>query len=78
MYHSGERVDVGQFSREMVGSMIEEYAENAEAMSERRWSKILGICGIHNTPVDRPIPSAPSMQQKRRHLYIPSSPNSEE
>jgi len=75
MYHSGERVDVGQFSRELVGEMVDDYMANATIMSERRWAKLMDACGAVVGPRDRhPIPSSSSMQQKRRTLYVPSSP----
>ena len=75
MYHTGERVNVGQFSREMVGHMIDDYGANAKALSDRRWSKIMEIVGQAQNVVkdQRPSPNAASMQQKRRILYIASS-----
>ena len=78
MYHSGERVNVGQFSREMVGHMIEDYGANAKALSERRWLRIMDIIGIAQITEDLPRPNASSMQQKRRTLYVTSSPPAEE
>jgi hypothetical protein len=75
MYVSGERVDVGQFSRELVGDMIDDYVANATIMSERRWAKLMDACGAPG-PAEDPllIPSSSSMQQRRRTLYVPSSP----
>ena len=80
MYHSGERVDVGQFSRELVGDMIDDYVANATIMSKRRWTKLMDTCGAQGTAEDshHPIPGSSSMQQKRRTLYVPSSPMKEE
>jgi hypothetical protein len=75
MYHSGERIDVGQFSRELVGDIIDDYMTNATIMSKRRWAKLLDICGAQgSTKEGHPIPGSSSMQQKRRKLYVPSSP----
>jgi hypothetical protein len=78
MYHSGERVNVGQFSREMVGHMIEDYGANAKALSARRWSRIVDVIGIAQMTEDPPRPDASTMQQKRRTLYVASSPPAEE
>jgi hypothetical protein len=74
MYHSGEHVDVGQFSRELVGEMVDDYVANATIMSERRWAKLMDNCGALGPEDHHPIPSSSSMQQKRRTLYVPSSP----
>jgi len=78
MHLSGECVDVGKFSRELVSDMIDDYMANAEILSERRWAKLMGLCGAPIVKVQLPTPSAPSMQKKRRTLYIPSSPAKEE
>ncbi|KAH9965081.1 hypothetical protein BJV74DRAFT_745813, partial [Russula compacta] len=45
MYHSSERVDVGQFSWELVGQMIEDYANNMTIMSQQRWANLMDIFG---------------------------------
>ncbi|KAH9988441.1 hypothetical protein BJV74DRAFT_885329 [Russula compacta] len=37
MYHTGERVDVRQFSWELVGEMIDDYVHCATIMSQRHW-----------------------------------------
>lgn len=75
MYITGERVNVGQFSREMVGGMIEDYVTNAKEISPRRWAQIMRAIGAVQTPeADRPTPNAPTMAQKRRVLYVRSSP----
>ena len=78
MYHSGERVNVGQFSHEMVGHMIEDYGANVKALSERRWLRIMDIIGIAQITEDLPRPNVSSMQQKRHTLYVASSPPAEE
>ena len=74
MYCSGERVSVGQFSQERVGHMIDDYGENAKAMTERRWSKVMSLIDSEATEDHWTTPSAPSMQLKRRTLYVRSSP----
>lgn len=80
MYHSGECVDVGQFSCEKVSEIIDDYVVSLSKFSDRRWTKILDICGAHsNSSEDEPpSPGAQSMQNKRRTLYIPSSPTNED
>lgn len=78
MHHSGECINIGQFSRELVGGMIDDYVTNAEAVSPRRWTKLINICGGQGLRLQDPIPSSSSMQQKRRTLYVRSSPAIEE
>lgn len=78
MYHTGECVDVGQFSRELVGEIIDDYAHNAAIMSQRRWANLMDICGAPDPEDRQPIPGSSSMQQRRRTLYVPSSPAKEE
>ena len=75
MYHTGERVNVSQFSCEIVGHMIDDYGANAKALSDRRWLKIIEIVGQAQNVVEdqRPSLNAASMQQKRRILYVASS-----
>jgi hypothetical protein len=74
MYHTGEYVDVGQFSQEMVGQIVDDYGANAEALSERRWLKLLrNVSTAQKAETPRPIPNALSMQQRRRTLYVLSS-----
>ena len=75
MYHTGECVNTGQFSRELVGEMIDDYMAKAEIMSDRRWGKLIKICGGQGS-ASRPEDTS-SMRQKRRNLYICSSPMEE-
>jgi hypothetical protein len=80
MYHSGERKDVGQFSREKVGEMIDDYVVPLSKFSDRRWTKIMDACGVYGIERENEsfLPAAQSMQNKRRTLYNPSSPAKEE
>jgi hypothetical protein len=80
MFRSGERVDVGQFSRELVGEMIDDYVANATIMTNRRWTQLMDTCGVQDPDNlnHRPVPGSSSMQQKRHTLYVPSSPMKEE
>lgn len=75
MYHSGEHKDVGQFSRDKVGEMIDDYMVPASELSDRRWTMILEKCGAHGNESDDDEyagPSAQSMHSSRRALYTPS------
>ena len=71
MYLTGERVNVGQFSKDMVSLMIKDYVKNAEDLTDRRWSKIMTTIGAAQiNESERPTPSASSMEQKRQILYV--------
>jgi hypothetical protein len=75
MHHSGERVDVGQFSRELVGDIVDDYMANAMILSKRRWAKLLKICSAQDpTKESRVTIPGSSMHDKRRNLYVRSSP----
>ena len=80
MYHSGERKNVGQFSREKIGDMIDDYMVPASNLSDQRWTTILEICGTNDNESDGKYggPSAESMQNSHRALYTPSSPSKED
>jgi hypothetical protein len=78
MYRTGERLDIGQFSRELVGEMIDDYVHCATIMSQRRWANLMDICGARDPEDRQPIPGSSSMQQRRRTLYVPSSPAKED
>jgi len=77
MHHTGKHVNVGQFLRELVGEMVDDYVANAEAMSEWCWATMMDLCGTQGTE-DHPILGSSSMQQKHCMLYVPSSPAKEE
>jgi hypothetical protein len=80
MYASGKCVSVGKFSREKVGEMVNDYVANAARLSDRRWKRLIEMCGAVNESIEDtyPPPSAPSMKNKRRALYSCSSPMSED
>jgi len=77
---TGERTDVGQFSFERVGTIVDDYVTNSQKFSDRRWSRIMESCGAQIQREEAPPfnPNAPSMSQSRRQLYVPSSPVKEE
>jgi hypothetical protein len=75
MYHTGEYLNAGQFSRELVGEMVDDYVANATIMSNRRWTKLIKICGGQGPKTEDRIPVSSSMQTKRRTLYVLSSPS---
>jgi hypothetical protein len=74
MFVTGQKVNIGQFSRDNTETLVGDYVENTKKLSERRWQRILDRCGaeVENEPVT--VPSAPCMEERRRVLYIPSSP----
>ncbi|KAF8184553.1 hypothetical protein K438DRAFT_1974342 [Mycena galopus ATCC 62051] len=73
MYQTGEFIsDKTQFSRENVGSLVDDYLENINKFSQRKWEAILNLCGTA-VNIGPPV-SAPSMEVSRRVLYVSSSP----
>jgi len=73
MFFTGQKINIGQFSRDNTEALVGDYIENTKKLSERRWKQILQRCGAvtQNEPV---AASVPSMDERRRVLYIPSSP----
>lgn len=73
MFFTGCKVKNGQFSRENSESLVRDYIENTRKLSERRWNQILERCGavVENEPGEE---SVPCMDERRRVLYVPSSP----
>ena len=80
MYHSGKCKNIGQFSREKVGDMIDDYIVPTSNLSNQRWMTILEICGTNNDESDGEYggPSAESLQNSHWALYTPSSPSKED
>jgi hypothetical protein len=83
MYITGEPVDMGHFSREIVGNKVDDYIVNTKKLSERQWKSILGSCGAHavaawkgdqDGEISMTNTGTSSMEKRRRVLYIPSSP----
>ncbi|KAF7371459.1 hypothetical protein MVEN_00000200 [Mycena venus] len=73
MYQTGEYIsDKTQFSCENVGSLVDDYLENINKFSQRKWDAILNLCGAA-VNIAPPV-SAPSMEVSRRVLYVSSSP----
>jgi hypothetical protein len=74
MFHSGQKVRSGTFSRESHGSVVADYMENLNIFSERRWKSLLSACGI--IEVKKPVRNSntSSLDRTRHALYIPSSP----
>ena len=72
MFFTGEKVNIGHFSRDNTENMVADYIENTEKLSDRRWKQILEHCGAE---VESEVNlSVPSLDKRRRTLYIPSSP----
>ena len=75
MYLTGKFIDSGgQFSRERVGGLVDDYIANLRKLSTNQWTRILGRCGMQ-VKEDQvvPIANAPEMSRKRRTLYVASS-----
>jgi len=64
-------VDQGLFSRDVVGTVVGEYADIAQRLSDRRWNRILLLCGAHGME-QKPNLNVNSLN--RRALYVRSSP----
>ena len=73
MYKSGVPSDVGQFSRDKVGTLIDDYLVNTAKLTSRRWEHLMETCGVSNEELNPPLNTS-AMQQDRRNLYVPSSP----
>ena len=73
MFTTGKKVNIGQFSRDNTETLVRDYVENTRKLSDRRWKQIMERCGT-GTDVEPAAVDAPSMDDRRRVLYIPSSP----
>lgn len=71
MYTTGFQEDKGLFSREKWGSVVDDYVDIASRLSDRRWDKIISLCGIPHAETQ---PSIPLNFLDRRAMYEPSSP----
>ena len=69
MHTTGVPVPCGQFSREVVGTVIGEYIYTASKLSNRRWEKIKSLCGAEQKPSLKS-----QVYLDRRAMYEPSSP----
>jgi hypothetical protein len=73
MFETGERVAKGQFSQEIVGTIVGEYVYLASQLSNRRWKRTMMLCGALSME-QQPSLKVHSSQVNRRALYEPSSP----
>lgn len=73
MFLTGEKVNIGQFSRDNTEILVDDYVENTAKLSERRWKRIMDRCGgaAENEPA---MVNISCMDERRRVLYVPSSP----
>ncbi|KIM40549.1 hypothetical protein M413DRAFT_11439 [Hebeloma cylindrosporum] len=68
-----------KFSRESVGDLVGDYVVNTAKLSDKAWKRIEDAMGMHdveNSPEQDVTVAAPSLEQSRRTLFIPSSPAS--
>jgi len=75
MHKTGVFVDgaSGQFSREKVGSIVDDYLANTGRLSSRHWERIMKVCGVFSDEFS-PGLDVPVLREDRRNLYIRSSP----
>jgi hypothetical protein len=73
MYQTGLCVDISQFSRDKVGSLVDDYMANTRKLSPKRWELIMKSCRASSEDLNPPLTTV-TMQQNRRSLYILSSP----
>jgi hypothetical protein len=74
MFFTGQKVNIGQFSRDNTATLVSDYIKNAERLTKRRWGQILDRCGIVAETEHQVVEGVPSMDKQRRDLYVPSSP----
>jgi hypothetical protein len=65
----------GQFSNDIVGTVVRDYAFLASKLSDERWDLIMELCGDIR---EQPALVAHSMKVNRRELYEASSPPRED
>lgn len=74
MYSTGVRVDQGQFSRDLVGTVVGDFLYIATQLSDRQWGLIMTHCGDNK---GSPVPMTQSVLVNRRAMYEQSSPTKE-
>lgn len=74
MFHSGQKIRSGAFSREYHGGIVADYMENLNVFSERRWKSLLTACGVVKGARKLNALSDTSLERTRHALYVPSSP----
>jgi len=70
MFSTGMQTDMGQFSRDIVGSLVGDYLYLAGRLTNHCWDLILDLCGRLK---DTLALMMCSVQVNRRTLYEPSS-----
>lgn len=70
MFSTGMRTDLGQFSKDVVGTLVGEYLHLAMLLTDRRWDLITGLCGELK---EKSALLTNAVQVNRRMLYEPSS-----
>jgi hypothetical protein len=74
MFHKGQKVRGGLFSRDTHGAVVADYMRNLNAFSERRWKSLLTASGIIESEKPANSSNTSSLECARHSLYIPSSP----
>jgi hypothetical protein len=74
MNTTGTQVGNGKFSRDVVGTIVGEYGYLALKLSERRWDRIMELCGAQEMEQQAVSVMERSAPINRRTLYEPSSP----
>ena len=72
MFLTGEKLKIGQFSRDNTETLVSDYIENTRKLSDRRWKQIMERCGT-GAEIE-PAVDVAGMDDQRHVLYIPSSP----
>ena len=75
MFFTGQKTNIGQFSRDNTETLVGNYVENTKKLSNRRWKRIMDRCGvvIESEPAIQQAVSVPSKDEQHRVLYVPSS-----
>jgi hypothetical protein len=73
MYTTGTEVGNGLFSRDIAGPIVADFAFTASRISERRWKRILDLCGAQEME-QRVVSLKRPASFNRRTMYEPSSP----
>ena len=72
MYKSGVSIDVGQFSHDKDGTLINNYQANTRKLSSHCWKHIKKICRASSEELNLPL-DTPVIQVDCCNLYIQSS-----
>lgn len=74
MFHKGQKIRGGLFSRDSHGAVVADYMKNLESFSERHWRSLLTAGGIIESNSQPNSSNGSSLECARHSLYIPSSP----